>query len=144
MEFRIGSENSIPTTIRFQGYFVDTTRRNPQNPSQYFVIDSLIAPPTNDIIVAPGDVPSDGRDKDNNIIKTNVNSFNKIIPVSKERYSNIYKANMLIVKGTLLTKDSPAESVKFFTWQTCTFKLSALAKVRIDPAHPDEVINVGK
>jgi len=144
IEFRAGSENSIPTSVQLQAYFCDTTLYtfDVVGKKKYVILDSLVSPWEAGLIVAPGDI--EDMDNEGNITKTKINSFSTTIPVSKEKYRRISTANVIIIKGKLFTKDKDSKSVKFFTWQTCTFRLAAFAKLRINPGSPEDIINIGK
>jgi hypothetical protein len=145
IEFRAGSDNSIPATVQLQAYFCDTTlfTFDGTGKKKYIILDSLVSPESAGIIVAPGDIEE--IDNFGNITKTKINSFATTIPVSKEKYRRVEKANLILVKGTLFTKESENnKNVKFFTWQKCTFRLAAFAKLRINPGSPDDIINIGK
>lgn len=145
IEFRAGSENSIPTSVQLQAYFCDTALYtfDGAGKKNYIILDSLVSPESAGIVVAPGDIEE--LDNFGNITKTKINSFSTTIPVSKEKYRRISTANVIIIKGTMFTKESENnKNVKFFTWQTCTFRLAAFAKLRINPGSPDDIINIGK
>lgn len=144
IEFRAGSENSIPTSVQLQAYFCDTALYTFDivGKKKYVILDSLVSPSEAGLIVAPGDI--EDMDNEGNITKTKINSFSTTIPVSKEKYKRISTANVIIIKGKLFTKDKETKSVKFFTWQTCTFRLAAFAKLRINPGSPEDIINIGK
>ena len=144
IEFRVGSDNSIPTSVQLQAYFCDTNLTYfdiVEKKKKYVILDSLVSPESAGIVVAPGDIEE--LDNSGNIIKTKINSFSTKIPVSREKYSKISTANVIIIKGTMFTKESENnKNVKFFTWQTCTFRLAAFAKLRINPGSPEDIINV--
>jgi hypothetical protein len=145
IEFRAGSDNSIPTSVQLQAYFCDSSLYtfDGNGKKVYVILDSLVSPESAGIVVAPGDI--EALDGAGNITKTKINSFSTTIPVSKEKYKKISTANVIIIKGTMFTKESENnKNVKFFTWQTCTFRLAAFAKLRINPGRPDDIINIGK
>jgi hypothetical protein len=143
IEFKAGSDNSIPLSVGFQVYFVDSTLKNPLDTTKYIFLDSLVSTEKQGIVVAPGDIIA--TDSDGNITKTAINRFTTAIPVTKEKYARISSSNRIIVKGIIRSKGTESgRSVKFFTWQECTFKLSAFARLRIDPSKPEEITEIGK
>ena len=129
VEFRMGSENSIPLATKIQVYFCDTNRREKNSKGRiiYSPIDSLISPPESDVIIDPATFDV------NNLAATNTTKIDKIITVSKEKYARISTANIIIVKANLLTPNANSSDVKFTINQALTFKLSALAKLRVNP-----------
>ncbi|MBC7387811.1 MAG: hypothetical protein H7329_01245, partial [Opitutaceae bacterium] len=134
VEFRMGSENSIPLATKIQVYFCDTNKRETNSKGRiiYTPIDSLISPPESDVIIDPATFDL------NNLAATNTTKIDKIITVSKEKYTRISAANIIIVKGTLLTPNANSTDVKFTINQALTFKLSALAKLRVNPGQLTE------
>ena len=73
-----------------------------------------------------------------NLAVTNTTKVDKIISVNKEKYRRISACNIIIVKGTLLTPNAATSDVKFTINQSLTFKLSALAKLRVNPGKLSE------
>ncbi len=129
VEFRLGSENSIPLATKIQVYFCDTNRRMTATNGKiiYSPIDSLITFPDSDVIIDPATFDL------NNLAVTNTTKIDKIITVGKEKYTRISTSNIIIVKATLLTPNANTSDVKFTINQSLTFKLSALAKLRVNP-----------
>lgn len=136
VEFRAGSVNSIPFSIEMQCYFLD---------SSGFLLDSLVVPPDSKQIVGPGQ-PLNFADMNHEVIKeTTPASYYSTIHVPSERYKKISQSKSMVIIGRMYTLGSdlnPPKSVKFYPWQTVTFKLSVYARLRVDITDPAGITNL--
>lgn len=132
VQFNFESNNSIPVNIAFQGYFMDS--------SMTVVLGKLFR--NGDTVIVGSGSPIQF-DEDKNITKTAARTKTTTAVFNKQDYAKIAGAKNFRIVGRLTTQgynDVPeAKNVKFFSWQECTFKLSALVTASVPLDNPSSV-----